>query len=50
MMGANIEGLAGFTKRNRRSGEIFYARLEKNFGATVLARTVAPKDLLTKIS
>ena len=26
MMVANIEGLAGFTKRNRRSCEIFYAR------------------------
>ena len=30
-MGANIEGLAGFTKRNRRSCEIFYARREKTF-------------------
>ena len=30
-MGANIEGLAGFTKRNRRSCEIFYARCEKTF-------------------
>ena len=41
MMVANIEGLAGFRKRNRRSCEIFYAR--ENFGATVLAKTVAPK-------
>ena len=30
-MVANIEGLAGFTKRNRRSCEIFYARCEKTF-------------------
>ena len=28
-MVANIEGLAGFTKRNRRSCEMFYARREK---------------------
>ena len=28
-MVANIEGLAGFTKRNRRSCEIFYAKREK---------------------
>ena len=33
----NIEGLAGFTKRNRRSCEI------QNFGTTVLAKTVAAK-------
>ena len=30
-MRANIEGLAGFTKRNRRSCEIFYERREKTF-------------------
>ena len=29
---ANIEGLARFTKRNRRSCEIFYARREKTLG------------------
>ena len=28
---------------------MFYTRREKNFGATVLAKTVAPKDLITKI-
>ena len=38
-----MKGLAGFTKRNRRNCEIFYARHEKTFGATVLAKTVAPK-------
>ena len=43
MMVANIEGLAGFTKRNRRSCETFYARREKTFGATVLAKTVVAK-------
>ena len=31
-MGSNIDGLAGFTKRNRRSCEIFYARREKTLG------------------
>ena len=31
-MVANIEGLAGFTKRNRRSCEFFYARCEKTLG------------------
>ena len=32
MIVANIEGLAGFTKRNKRSCEIFYARREKTLG------------------
>ena len=36
-MVANIEGLAGFTKRNRRSCEIFYARRKNTLGTTVLA-------------
>ena len=50
-MVANIEDLAGFTKRNRHSCEIFYATCEKTlFGATVLAKTMAPKNLLTKIN
>ena len=31
-MVANIEGLAGFTKRNRRSSEIFYTGREKTLG------------------
>ena len=34
MMVANFEGLAGFTRRNRRSCEIFYARREKRREAT----------------
>ena len=38
MMVANIEGLAGFTKRNRRSCEIFLRKAWENFGATVLAK------------
>ena len=42
-MGANIDSLAGFTKRNRRSCEIFLRKARENFGATVLAKTVAPK-------
>ena len=33
-MVANFEGLAGFTRRNRRSCEIFYARREKRREAT----------------
>ena len=32
MMVTNIEGLAGFTKRNRRSCEIFYARRKNTLG------------------
>ena len=31
-MVANMKGLAGFTKRNRRNCEIFYARHEKTLG------------------
>ena len=44
-MVANIEGFAGFRKGTGAAvkffTQIFYAR--ENFGATVLAKTVAPK-------
>ena len=36
MIVANIEGLAGFTKRNKRSCGIFYARREKTCFCLVL--------------
>ena len=44
MMVANIEGLAGFTKRNRRSCEIFYARRKNTLGPRLVEGTPAYKN------
>ena len=45
MMVENIEGFAGFTKRNRRSCEIFLRKAWENLGATVLAK-ISNKQVL----
>ena len=47
-MVANIEGLAGFTKRNRRSCEIFYARRDKTLAPSLFYPCLRIKKVQAK--
>ena len=49
-MVANIEGLAGFTERNRRSSEIFYSRGKNTLGPRFYLKPWPQKTYLQRLA
>ena len=49
-MVANIEGLAGFTKRNRRSCESFYARRKNTLGPRFQLKQCLTDEVKSQVS